>query len=159
MAGVTQTQTGTTLTSNCDVNAAGQGANVGCGVLSSNSQTFGSGFNNINGGVYATSFTSSGIKVWFFPRSSIPSDITSNAPNPDAWGTPMASFPFTASTCTTSYFQNLQIVINLTFCGDWAGSVYGSSGCPSSCTDYVQNNPGAFNEAYWRINSLKVYSQ
>lgn len=159
MAGISRSQTGVTQTSNCDVNAAGQGSNVGCGVLSSNPQTYGPGFNNIGGGVYATSFTNTGINVWFFPRSSIPSDIKSNTPNPSSWGTPMANFPFSASTCTTDYFKNLQIVINLTFCGDWAGSVYSSSGCPSTCNSYVQNNPGSFKEAYWRINSLKVYSQ
>jgi hypothetical protein len=159
MAGISRTETGTVTTTNCDVNAAGQSSNAGCGVMSTNSQSYGAGFNGINGGVYATSFTSTGINVWFFPRSSIPSDITSNSPNPSGWGSPMASFPFSASTCTTSYFQNLQIVINLTFCGDWAGNVYSTSGCPSTCNAYVQNNPSAFNEAYWRINTLKIYSQ
>lgn len=154
-----QTQTGTVSTTDCYVYATEQSSNAGCGVVSTDSSSYGPGFNSINGGVYATSFTSSGVNVWFFPRSSIPSDITSGAPNPDSWGTPSANFPFTTGTCSTSYFQNLQIVINLTFCGDWAGAVYGSSGCPSTCTDYVGNNPSDFSEAYWSINSLKVYSQ
>jgi hypothetical protein len=157
MAGVSRSQTGNTATSNCDVNAAGQSSNSGCGVSATNSNTYGAGLNSINGGVYATQWTNDGgIQVWFFPRSSIPGDITSGNPNPYGWGTPIATFPF-GSNCPSSMFANLQIVFDLTFCGDWAGNVYGSSGCPSSCTDYVQNNPSAFDESYWRINSLQIY--
>lgn len=55
-----------------------------------------------------------------------------------------------------------QKVFDTTFCGDWAGAVWGSGSCASkaaSCTDFVANNPGAFRDAYWRINSLKVYRQ
>lgn len=46
--------------------------------------------------------------------------------------------------------------------GDWAGAVWNQdSTCAatgSSCEDYVKNNPGAFSEAYWTVNALKVYS-
>jgi hypothetical protein len=59
--------------------------------------------------------------------------------------------------------------------GDWAGSVYGASGCPGDCVgtcasgesldtsltlenaDYVNNNPGAFASAYFEILSVRVY--
>jgi hypothetical protein len=157
MEGVSRPQTGTVLTPNCDINAPGQGANVGCGVRVPNSNTFGAGLNNNQGGVYAVQWTfDGGVQIWFFARNSIPADITNNDPNPYNWGTPLATFPF-QSNCPTSFFKNQQIVINLTFCGDWAGSVYGSSGCPSDCVSYVGNNPSAFDEAYWRINYLKVY--
>lgn len=159
MEGVSRSQTGAVTSANCDVNAAGQGANVGCGVSSGNSNTYGTGLNNNKGGIYVTRWTvNEGIQVWFFPRNSIPGDISSNSPNPSTWGTPLASFPF-QSACPSSKFKELRIVLNLTFCGDWAGSVYGSSGCPSNCVDYVKNTPSAFNEAYWKINSLKVYQQ
>jgi len=47
-------------------------------------------------------------------------------------GTPVADFPNTSCNIPT-YFQENNIIINLTFCGDWAGSVYGQSGCPSNC--------------------------
>ena len=46
----------------------------------------------------------SGISVWFFPRSAIPSDISAGAPLPDGWGTPMASWP--ATDCEPSKFFN-----------------------------------------------------
>lgn len=49
----------------------------------------------------------------------------------------------------------------MTFCGDWAGATWSSSSTcaalDSSCNDYVQNNPSAFANAYWLINSLQVY--
>ncbi len=54
-----------------------------------------------------------------------------------------------------------QQVFDTTFCGDWAGAVWSSSptcsGLASTCQDYVQNNPSAFANAYWLINSLQVY--
>lgn len=46
--------------------------------------------------------------------------------------------------------------------GDWAGGVWGqTSQCSAqaaSCQDFVQNNPEAFAEVYWTIDSLKVYT-
>ncbi|KAI8390125.1 1,3(4)-beta-glucanase [Blakeslea trispora] len=157
MAGVSRAQSGTTLTPNCDVNAPGQGSNVGCGVRAQGGNTFGPGLNNARGGVYATRWTNAnGIQTWFFPRNSIPGDITSGNPNPNAWGTPIASFPF-GNHCPSSKFRDHNVIINLTFCGDWAGSVYGNYKCPSNCVDYVKNNPGAFKEAYWKINYLKIF--
>ncbi|KAI8069803.1 concanavalin A-like lectin/glucanase domain-containing protein [Gilbertella persicaria] len=158
MEGVSRSQTGKVLTPNCDVNAGGQAANAGCGVEAPNTNTYGAGLNNIRGGVYATLWTNQGIRTWFFPRGSIPSDITKEAPNPDAWGKPIANFPF-GSNCPSSKFKNHNVIFDLTFCGDWAGSVYGNSGCPSTCVDYVQNNPSAFSQAYWKINSLKIFQQ
>nr|AAQ20798.1 1,3(4)-beta-glucanase [Rhizopus arrhizus] len=158
MAGVPRTQTGKSLTDNCYVNAAGQANNAGCGVQATNTNTYGKGLNNIKGGVYATRMTASqGVQVWFFPRNNIPSDISSGSPNPPSWPAPIASFPFQSGSCSISYFSQLQIVFDLTFCGDWAGSVYSSSGCPSSCNDYVANNPRSFTNSYWSINYVKVY--
>lgn len=56
----------------------------------------------------------------------------------------------------------MKIVFDTTFCGDWAGNVWGSSATcsklASTCEAYVGANPAAFSEAYWLINSVKVYS-
>ena len=72
-------------------------------------------------------------------------------------GTPVAYFPNTQ--CNISKFFGVNhIIINLTFCGDWAGNAYPSS-CPSTCVDYVNNNPSAFVNAYWQITSLRVYQK
>ncbi len=47
--------------------------------------------------------------------------------------------------------------------GDWAGQTWSQdptcSAKAPTCQEYVQNNPQAFSEAYWKINALKVYSK
>ncbi|KAJ5787983.1 hypothetical protein N7457_002973 [Penicillium paradoxum] len=150
--------TGSLDTSNCYVEASGQSANSGCSIRNENTQSYGTGFNNAGGGVYATEWTGSAINIWFFPSYAVPGDIHSGKPNPAGWGTPAGRF---AGGCDiNSHFNNLQLVFDITFCGDWAGSAWGSSSCASkarSCNDYVKNNPWAFKETYWRVRSLKVY--
>ncbi|CAG8059920.1 unnamed protein product [Penicillium olsonii] len=149
-------------TDNCYVDADGQSANAGCAIMSSDTKSYGSGFNDAGGGVYATEWTGDAISAWFFPSSSIPKDITAGYPVPSSWGTPAAKF---AGSCDIDkHFKDLQIVFDITFCGDWAGeeSVWSSSSCSSkasTCNDYVQNNPSAFEDSYWRLNSLKVYQE
>ncbi|OZJ02454.1 hypothetical protein BZG36_04110, partial [Bifiguratus adelaidae] len=151
-----RSQTGTTVTSNCWINAPGQSSNQGCGVTNTQPTSYGDNLNNAGGGVYATLWNSNGISIWWFQRSAIPSDITSGSPNPSGWPTPDANFPF-GSSCPSSFFANHQIVVDLTFCGDWAGNVYSQFSCPGTCQDYVQNNPSAFSDAYWGINKFQVW--
>lgn len=149
---------GTISTSNCDINAPGQQNNAGCQIKTSNTQTYGSGFNANKGGVYATEWTDSAIKIYFFPRGSIPDDIAKGSPNPSGWGKPMSVFQGDCDISNT--FKDLQIVFDTTFCGDWAGDTWASSSCAqqaSTCDAFVSDNPGAFKDAYWTVNSLKVY--
>ncbi|RMD40063.1 hypothetical protein DV735_g5059, partial [Chaetothyriales sp. CBS 134920] len=160
LTNTTKAFTGQIKTSNCYVAAADQATNSGCGIGTSAVSSYGDGFNAVDGGVYATEITSDGISIWHFTRSSIPSDISSGSPNPSGWGEPAASF---SGDCDFSaHFKSLQIVFDTTFCGDWAGSVWSTdttcSAKASTCQDYVQNNPSAFQESYWSVNSLKVYS-
>jgi hypothetical protein len=137
--------------------------NSGCSISTTNSQGFGAGFNSIGGGVYAMQWESSGIDVWFFPRTAIPADITSGSPNPSGWGTPTAAFG--GSGCNIDqHFMNHNIVFDTTFCGDWAGQSSSWASCAQStgvatCQEYVAANPAAFKNAFWLINSVKVYSQ
>lgn len=159
--GAQSAMTGSIATSNCDVNAAGQPNNAGCSIKSADSSSYGTGFNANGGGVYATEWTNSAIKIWFFSRANIPADITSGNPTPASWGTPTAVF---GAPCQIgNYFKNQQIVFDVTFCGDWAGNTWSTdatcSAKGSSCQAYVQNTPQAFKESYWSINSLRVYSQ
>ncbi|KAI9741089.1 MAG: hypothetical protein M1834_002802 [Cirrosporium novae-zelandiae] len=142
---------------NCDVSS---GSNTGCQIASTETNTYGDGFNSAGGGVYATEWTSDAITIWFFSQGSVPSDISSGSPDPSSWGTPISRFPNT-SCDIDSKFKNQQIVFDTTFCGDWAGNVWSSdstcSAKASTCQDYVQNNPSAFESSYWQVNSLKVY--
>lgn len=134
-------------------------AGTGCSFGTASTQGYGAGFNAIGGGVYAMEWTSSAIQVYFFPRNSIPGDITSGNPVPTGWGTPVASF--SGSGCDIdSHFMGHNIIFDTTFCGQWAGNVWPSSSCgslASTCDAYVGSNPAAFTDAYWMINSVKVY--
>jgi len=146
---------GTTLGSpNCNDG----GASNGCSEGTTDASTYGNGFNNYNaGGIYAYEWTDDHISIWNFHRDSIPGDITANKPNPAGWGAPLGKF----TECDfRSHFYQHKIIFDITFCGDWAGNVFGQDGACSgfgSCNNYVANNPGAFKEVYWKINSLKVY--
>lgn len=104
-------------------------------------------------------WAASGIYVWFWPRGSVPADVTNNAINVASWGTPLATF--TGSGCNFStFFAKQNIIFDTTFCGDWAGSVWTSGSCASlasTCSAYVANNPAAFTNAYWLINHVQVW--
>jgi hypothetical protein len=70
---------------------AGGGFN-GCGVMSNSPVSYGTSYNANGGGVYASLWTSSGIKVWFFAARDVPANIRNGNPDPNSWGTPTANF-------------------------------------------------------------------
>lgn len=111
--------------------------------------SYGFDFNNEGGGVYATEWTSDFITVWFFPRYSIPPDITAGQPQPSLWGLPQANFQ--GSCNIDSKFGDHKIIFDTTFCGDYAGTDWGDdSVCRElamTCNDYVAQNPGVFQNA------------
>ncbi|KAF8125504.1 2 beta-glucan [Boletus edulis] len=149
--------TGTSVGNDCDVYTSG---NAGCGVHLADGNSFGPNFNNVGGGWYAIERSSTYISIWFWERgsASIPSQVKYPGGTVDTstWGTPAALFPST--NCDfSSHLGPMNIIINLTFCGDWAGAVYSSDGCPSTCVDYVNNNPSAFANAYFEFNALNIY--
>ncbi|KAF7367032.1 Glycoside hydrolase family 16 protein [Mycena sanguinolenta] len=141
---------------NCDTSVNGCGVNVG------QASSFGPTFNADGGGWYAMERTNTFINVWFWSRkaTNVPADVSTGGTtvNTSNWGIPVANFPNT--TCNfPQFFDAHNIIINLNFCGDFAGqaSVYASSGCPSTCTSYVDNNPAAFDNAYFWFNSINIY--
>ncbi|KAI1786309.1 concanavalin A-like lectin/glucanase domain-containing protein [Ganoderma leucocontextum] len=154
---VTATDCGSTSTSN-----------VGCGVRASQTNSFGAAFNSINGGVYAILWDETGWKVWFYPRGSIPGDISNGAPLPSGWGKPMADFPSTSCDAFKFFYQH-SAVFDTTLCGQWGDGVWASDNAPgqsqtcaqrtgvASCEDFVRANGAAFSEAYWEVKSVKVY--
>jgi len=168
-----QTMKGMITTSDCDINASNQDKNVGCSVCDrASAKSYGKAFNDNQGGVFATLIDSTGIRIWFFERHNIPMDIYLGTPNPPSadnktlpganstWSTPNAVFTNPKSDFD-AHFKDMQIIFNTAFCGDWAGKVWNSSATCSklapTCEDYVSNNPGAFSDAYWAIQSIKVY--
>jgi len=141
---------------NCYVNAPDQWSNEGCSIIGAD-DSYGEPFNQRSGGVVVTEWTTSFIRMFYFDRNSIPSDLTAGVPNPNSWGLPYAFFQL-GENCTSTHFHDLNIIINLTFCGDWAGSDFINS-CPGrgSCQSFTQNTPSAFVDAFWMIRSLTVY--
>ncbi|EMC92043.1 glycoside hydrolase family 16 protein [Baudoinia panamericana UAMH 10762] len=158
---VKRKETGEVQTSNC-YNATDE--NAGCGVQGA-ADTFGEAFNANGGGIYAMEWRNAGIRIWFFPRSSIPSDIPTDvsnttAPDPSSWDEPLADFPSTHCDMS-SHFQNQSIIANIDLCGAWAGatSVYTAADqCPGTCSEFVTSNATAFKTAYWEWSSWRVYT-
>jgi len=158
MKNVKRKETGTVLTTNC-LNSTDD--NAGCGVQGAD-DTYGEALNDNGGGVYAMELRDAGIRVWFFGRSSIPSDLTyggDSNPDPSGWGEALADFPSTDCDIG-SHFGNLSIIANIDLCGDWAGatSVYSTEdGCPGTCEEFVTSNATAFDTAYWQWGSFRIY--
>ena len=151
---------GNMQTDDCNTYATDQATNAGCAIDSQDSKSYGNGFNSNGGGVYATEWTSEAISIWFFTRDAIPSDIASGNPDPSNWGLPQGQF--TGNCNIDDHVKDQQLVFDVTFCGDWAGAVWSTDATcstqASTCQDYVQNTPSAFQDTYWLINSLKVYT-
>ena len=150
-------QTGSLATTNCSMAK-------GCSVEGL-TDSYGAGFNSLDGGVYAMLWTDKAIRLWFFPRSSIPESITNGDPDPGSFGVPLTNFE-PASPCNLQQeIKDQKIVFDITFCGDWATDDFTDSGCPMSdprsavrsCVDCVATNPFKYRKAYWEINSIRIY--
>ncbi|KAF4637126.1 hypothetical protein G7Y89_g965 [Cudoniella acicularis] len=150
-------ETGTLLSSDCT------DEDSGCNVQDSSDVSYGENFNENGGGVYATQWTSDYIRIWFFDRGDgIPDDITSGNPDPSGWGTPSANFENEQSSCPIDdHFIDHKIVFDIDFCGDIIDSNWSDDpicgAVADSCEDWVAQNPANFTQAYWAINSIKVY--
>ncbi|EPT04508.1 hypothetical protein FOMPIDRAFT_131833 [Fomitopsis schrenkii] len=165
MPSTARTMSGSATSTICD---AAYNSNQGCGVAGV-PLSYGADLNAAGGGWFAMQRgAATGIRAWFWSREaagSVPlavrypllAAVTGVAPD-DSWGEPYAAFPMGAACNYTEHFNAHQFVFDLTFCGDWAGSAYPSSGCPGTCTDLVNNNPQAFEEAYWEVNGLYIYT-
>ncbi|TCD70340.1 hypothetical protein EIP91_003969 [Steccherinum ochraceum] len=161
-------QSGQPTSTNCDSNL---NYNQGCGVSFAKPASYGSPFNALGGGYYAIVRTSDAVRIWFWSRNeaTIPADVSNPSQDllsgqdhiypDDSWGTPEAVFPLGEDGMCDyeKHFDPHALVFDLTFCGDWAGTVY-SNDCGDNCEAFVNNNPSAFENAYWEINSLRIYT-
>lgn len=89
----------------------------GCGIEAGGAASYGDGFNNANGGVYAVEWTSDAINIWFFSRNNVPAGISGSAPDPSTWGNPTASFQGGSGCNIDDHFKNHNLVFDTTFCG------------------------------------------
>ncbi|CAE6490583.1 unnamed protein product [Rhizoctonia solani] len=146
-----QNFTGNLVSDDCSHDNGG----MGCGLINDSVASFGAPFNAVGGGVFATRWDDDGVWGWFFHRSTLPRDITSNAPNPKNWGKPTVLL--SPSGCPPKkYFWDHVIVFDITLCGDLAGPTYGTSGCPGTCAEQVMN-PAAYYNASWSVNYVHVF--
>ncbi|KAF4443906.1 mixed-linked glucanase precursor MLG1 [Fusarium acutatum] len=138
--------------------------NVGCGFTppASDTSSYGDGFNAVGGGVYAMEWDSEYISIWHFPRGAIPADIEAKRPDPKKWGLPQSLFG--GSKCNVDeYFNDMRIVLNINFCGDYGEGTWGSSetcrALAPTCREYVANNPLDFQDAYFDVSYIDVYTR
>ncbi|KAI3621797.1 glycoside hydrolase family 16 protein [Moniliophthora roreri] len=117
-------------------------SNAGCGITEWSRASYGPLFDQQGGGVFAMKWDENGIAVWSFFRAAVPQDVVANAPNPSLWGKPSALLE--PEGCDPiQFFKNHSIIFDITFCGDWAGNSYATSGCPGTCADRLKD-PGNF---------------
>ncbi|KAJ7293602.1 glycoside hydrolase family 16 protein [Mycena rebaudengoi] len=138
----------------CDGNLPG---NAGCGIIEWSRASYGPFFEAQGGGVFAMKWDETGIAVYSFYRSAIPQDISAGSPDPSKWGTPVAALS-PAACDPFEFFINQSMIFDITFCGDWAGNSYATSGCPGSCSTRLMD-PNNFVNASWSINWLRVYKK
>ena len=160
-------------------------ANQGCVMMSQEEGTIGEGFNQNGGGVYILEWDPANryIRSWVF-GTELPANLQEAlstaalpkhqqvAPDSDTWGTPYAYFAIGETTgCSADHFQNMRMVFNLAFCGTVAGNRF-TKDCPAlseefnvegdpilSCNAYIESNPDALDEAYWKIRGVYVYER
>ncbi|KAF9463730.1 concanavalin A-like lectin/glucanase domain-containing protein [Collybia nuda] len=156
MQAANPTQSGQTLERNCSLDR-------GCIVAENKPNSFGRGFAEAGGGVYAVQMDISGVFVWFWSRPDIPEGIKSATSTSHmdiaTWGMPTASYP--VSGCNiTDFFTPQKLVLLTTLCGSWAGipSLY-SSTCPGSCINDNIIGPGSpkYDQAYWEVSYIRTY--
>ncbi|BGP44227.1 hypothetical protein JCM10450v2_000038 [Rhodotorula kratochvilovae] len=155
---------------NCDSDATDA---QGCGFRTKENHTAGLGANYGMGGVYALEWATSGIKMWYFPRSEIPSDLKRKNPEPSSWKKPTLFVDEANCSPISNYFSAQTWVINTEICGTWADGVWNSDNsyagqnegsCASrtgysTCAEYALAESPDFKHAYWRIGSLSVYNK
>ncbi|KAG6907308.1 hypothetical protein DXG01_009472, partial [Tephrocybe rancida] len=148
-------QSGKSLKSDCSLPQ-------GCIVAETKPNSFGAGFNNAGGGVFATQLDVSGVYIWFWDRPNIPASITgatsTSKMDTTTWGMPSASYPATGCNFT-QFFGPQQLVLLTTLCGVWAGvpSIY-SSTCPGQCiTSVIGAGSPVYDNAYWDIAYIRTY--
>ncbi|POS75235.1 beta-1,3-endoglucanase [Diaporthe helianthi] len=142
-------------TETCDVYASN---NDGC-----TSWDYEGPYGSQRGGVYAMEWTSDYIRMWTWHPHEVPLDVQQDAPDPQGWGLPGLSVG--GSFCDVDRaFTNQSIVLNIDFCGDTAGS--GSDWTESCaektgyniCARYVAAEPGDFEESWFGVTTIKVYT-
>ncbi|KAK4687336.1 hypothetical protein P7C73_g2792, partial [Tremellales sp. Uapishka_1] len=139
----------------------------GCTVNETDTASYGAAFANAGGGVYIAEFATESIKVWFFTRSAVPSNITVDAASIETSGLGEPVAEYDSSSCDFSTFFGAQtLTIDITLCGDYAGTpslleaTCGALATNATCyTTYVINDQSTnLANAYFELNYVNVFS-
>ena len=84
---------------------------IGCGVTVNNPSSYGTAFNQAEGGVYATLIENNAIRVWHWPRRAIPRDVMEGRPTPSAWGQPVGDLSGYSGGCDVSKTFHTQTIV------------------------------------------------
>ncbi|GME36833.1 Endo-beta-glucanase [Neofusicoccum parvum] len=153
-------------------NCAEEYSSSGCRAQATTPKNYGDAFNANGGGIYAMQWTSSFIKLWFFPRDEVDQkiqdviDMDPDSVDVSAFGLPETTFAGGRGCDVDEHFKEHRIIFDTTFCGDWGGNSWPSR-CPSvtgkkrkeSCEIYVGAHPEKYKETYWEINSIMVFKE
>jgi len=135
--------------------------NEGCVVTDPRTTSYGAGFANAGGGVFVTEFAKAGVAIWFFPRASVPTAITSgnlSTIDTSTFGNPVANYSSTG--CANSFFEQQKLILDITLCGDFAGnSAVFAETCTGTCyNDWVIGSPSNYDNAYFEIKSINTFT-
>ncbi|KAG0704860.1 glycoside hydrolase family 16 protein [Suillus ampliporus] len=155
---VSQNQTSTLVAStNCSY---ASNEDQGCIVTDPSTSSYGAGFASSGGGAFVTEMASTGINIWFFPRSQIPTSLSGNGSTIDTstFGIPVANWPSTGCNIE-QFFQPQHLIFDITLCGDWADGVTWNDTCSGICyNNWVMGNGTDYNNAYFEVGYVKVFS-
>ncbi|KAK7048543.1 glycoside hydrolase family 16 protein [Favolaschia claudopus] len=167
---VASNQTGTISTangdlSNCTVTPATGDNTIGCVTTETKPNSFGSGFASQGGGVFASLWDVTGVAFWYFPRGSVPGDISVNnkSPNPTTWGKASAWYPASSCDPTKAFGPQIITLVGLSCAFAGVQSLWAPNSGPS-CASVAPNcsaavtDPANYNDAYWDINYLRVFT-
>ncbi|GAA5882430.1 hypothetical protein JCM16303_001727 [Sporobolomyces ruberrimus] len=157
----------------------------GCSIRGETSSS-GERMNLDGGGAIAVQVDDNGISIWQWSRSQIPSDVAKGSPRRETWGAPVSAWRNTSCDMNSS-FRDLRLAFDITrvsfafpsasltktnhrslcisrTCGAWRGKEAFSSEQPGTCASKYLTCAAAvrdssnFLEAFFEINSVKVYS-
>eukprot|EP00934_Nitzschia_sp_Nitz4_P000241 Nitzschia sp. Nitz4//scaffold313_size41840//10902//17056//NITZ4_007432-RA/size41840-processed-gene-0.86-mRNA-1//-1//CDS//3329547418//241//frame0 len=172
---------------NCYVLAPHQWANQGCVLASSDNTTLGDPINQQGGATYVLEWdplVNKAIRSWVFPASRpLPDNLQqvledevdgTTVIDPTTWPVPYAYFAIGEYTgCSADHFQDMNLIINLAFCGTVAGNRFFHD-CPAlaqkynvqndsvaTCNAYLQDMAatGGLEEAFWELDSLHIFQR
>ncbi|KII86313.1 glycoside hydrolase family 16 protein [Plicaturopsis crispa FD-325 SS-3] len=141
----------------------------GCVVSETKPNSWGSGFAQAGGGVFAAQFDVAGIYMWFWSRPDVPASIKNSTSTSGIdisdWGSPSGAWP-TSSCNITEFFTAQQLVIDITLCGVWAGvpasynATCANHGSTGQCYADTVVGPGspAMDNAYFELPFIRAYT-